>query len=62
MDPWDDICNMIREGFTASCNRIRYQNGLIHEHEFVPRRLKGSNHLAGNVTVICVGDYWKRIQ
>jgi hypothetical protein len=43
MNPWDDGCDMI-EGFTR-CNRIRYHNGLIHEHEFVSRRLKGSYHL-----------------
>ena len=45
LNPWDDVCNMIHEGFATSCNRIRYQNGLIHEHEFVPTRLKGPNHL-----------------
>jgi hypothetical protein len=45
MNPWDDVCNMIHEGFTTSCNRIRYQNGLIREHEFVPTRLKAFRYL-----------------
>jgi hypothetical protein len=43
MNPWDDGYHMIK-GFTRSSHRI-YHNGLIHEHEFVPRRLKGSYHL-----------------
>ena len=42
MNSWDDGCDMA-EGFTKSCNRIH--NGLIHEHEFVPRGSKGSYHL-----------------
>ena len=41
----DNVCNMIHEGFTASCDRKRFQNELIHEHEFVPTRSRGPNHL-----------------
>lgn len=43
MNSWDDGCDI--EGFTRSYNRIGCHNGLIHEHEFVPKRLKGSYHL-----------------
>ena len=33
------------EGFNRSCDRIRHYNGLLREHEFVPRGSKGSYHL-----------------
>ena len=33
-------CNMIHEGFITRRNRIRYQDELIHEHQFIPTRLK----------------------
>jgi hypothetical protein len=33
-------CNMTHEGFATTHNRIQYMDELIHEHQFIPTKLR----------------------
>jgi len=54
---------MSHEGAVVECDRIQSEHKLIHEHHFVPRRVKGADHFAiccitcAIVTVIFVAKY-----
>ena len=39
-------CSMSHEGAVVECDRIQSEHKLIHEHHFVPRRVKGADHFA----------------
>ena len=39
-------CSMSHEGAVVECDRIQTEHRLIHEHHFVPRRVKGADHFA----------------
>ena len=56
-------CSMSHEGAVVECDRIQSEHRLIHEHHFVPRRVKGADNFAiccipaAIVTVIFVAKY-----
>jgi len=52
-------CNMIHEDLSTVIDEIQFEARLIHEHYFVPVRLKGLNHFV--ICCITCGDYYCKI-
>ena len=53
-------CNMIHEDLSTLIDELQFEEArLIHEHYFVPVRLKGLNHFV--ICCITCGDYYCKI-